>query len=106
VLDAVKDSAKREPPQETLLDQQILRTALALASSFLITDTSTNPDPHAGSTTWFVGLNQLVDLLVVLHAREELELETINAASKVSDVFFGVQVDMCQTAANLPGVFR
>ncbi|KAJ7890779.1 hypothetical protein B0H13DRAFT_1571324, partial [Mycena leptocephala] len=82
VLDAVKDSAKREPPQETLLDQQILRTALALASSFLITDTSTNPDPHAGSTTWFVGLNQLVDLLVVLHAREELELETINAASK------------------------
>ncbi|KAJ7904537.1 hypothetical protein B0H14DRAFT_2310485, partial [Mycena olivaceomarginata] len=64
------------------LDQETLRTALALASSFLVTDTATNSDPHVGSDTWFVGLNQLIDLLVALHARDELEIETINAASK------------------------
>ncbi|KAJ7129646.1 hypothetical protein C8R44DRAFT_700591 [Mycena epipterygia] len=77
VLDAIKSTTGTS----STLDQEVLRTALALSSSYLVTDTSTNPDPHAGSTTWFVGLNQLVDLLVALHAREELELETVNAAS-------------------------
>ncbi|KAJ7095408.1 hypothetical protein B0H15DRAFT_111732 [Mycena belliarum] len=79
VLEAIKSSTAATSPT---LDQAVLRTALALASSYLLTDTSTN-DPHAGSATWFVGLNRLVDLLVVLHTREELEIETVNAASKV-----------------------
>ncbi|KAF8195867.1 hypothetical protein K438DRAFT_1673763 [Mycena galopus ATCC 62051] len=80
VLNAIKSSRTEERPKT--LDQSILRTALELSSSFLVTDTSTNSDPQAGSDTWFMGLNQLVDLLVALHARDELEIETVNAASK------------------------
>nr|GAT59442.1 predicted protein [Mycena chlorophos] len=63
------------------LNQEVLRTALSLCSSYLVTDTSTNDDPTSGSQTWFTGLNQLVDLLVALHARDELEIDTLNAAS-------------------------
>ena len=33
-------------------------------------------------STWRVGFNRLVDVVVALHARGELELETLNAASK------------------------
>jgi len=33
-------------------------------------------------TTWYKGLNQLVELVIALHKRDELELETVNAASK------------------------
>ncbi|KAJ7047348.1 hypothetical protein C8F04DRAFT_1058504 [Mycena alexandri] len=82
VLDAIKSSTSTAPPNK--LDQEVLRVSLELASSFLVTDTSTNPDPHAGSHTWYTGLSQLVDILVAIHARdpEELELDTINAASK------------------------
>ncbi|KAJ7228669.1 hypothetical protein GGX14DRAFT_414188 [Mycena pura] len=89
VVDAIKSGTR---PSESTLDQEVLRTALALSSSYLVTDTSTNPDPNAGSRTWFVGLNQLVDLLVALHAREELEIETLNAASKALCCFFSVDV--------------
>ncbi|KAJ7682780.1 hypothetical protein DFH06DRAFT_304704 [Mycena polygramma] len=81
VIDAIKSSNTTGERAKTI-DQQILRAALDLASSYLVTDTSTNPDVHAGTDTWFKGLNQLVDLLAALHAREELELETVNAASK------------------------
>jgi hypothetical protein len=86
VLDAIKSSSTEErvTQPKPKLDQETLRTALALASSFLVTDTATNSDPHVGSDTWFVGLNQLIDLLVALHARDELEIETVNAASKVT----------------------
>ncbi|KAF7352774.1 hypothetical protein MVEN_01244000 [Mycena venus] len=81
VLDAIKSSSNTGERVKKL-DQSILRAAFSLASSFLVTDTSTNSDPHVGCDTWFVGLNHLVDLLVALHAREELELETVNAASR------------------------
>ncbi|KAF8913917.1 hypothetical protein CPB84DRAFT_1956717 [Gymnopilus junonius] len=64
----------------TTIDQAILRKCILLASSFLITDTTTDAD--RGIATWFAGLSRLVDLVIVLHKREELELETINCASK------------------------
>ncbi|TFK75890.1 hypothetical protein BDN72DRAFT_737555, partial [Pluteus cervinus] len=64
------------------LDQPILRQTLGLASSYLVTDTSTNPNPSAGITSWSVGFNRLVDIVVVLHVRKELELDTFNAASR------------------------
>ncbi|KAF7332228.1 hypothetical protein MKEN_00103800 [Mycena kentingensis (nom. inval.)] len=63
------------------LDQVVLRTSLELASSYLVTDTTTNV--ASGSQSWLTGLQQLVDILVALHARDELELDTLNAASKV-----------------------
>ncbi|KAJ7179116.1 hypothetical protein C8R46DRAFT_1072516 [Mycena filopes] len=78
VLDAIKSSTGAA----NKLDQDVLRVCLELASSFLVTDTSTNPDPHAGSQTWYTGLSQLVDLMVALHAMDQLELKTVNAASK------------------------
>ncbi|KAK2466226.1 hypothetical protein APHAL10511_001868 [Amanita phalloides] len=62
------------------LDQRVLRRCLGLASSFLITDTTINP--LTGADTWYTGFSRLVDIVVALHARGELELETINIASR------------------------
>jgi hypothetical protein len=39
-------------------------------------------NPAGGIVSWSAGFNRLVDILTVLHSREELELETVNAASK------------------------
>lgn len=36
----------------------------------------------SGLLTWNTGFNRLIDLLVVLHNRGDLELETVNQASK------------------------
>jgi len=69
------------------LDQDVLRRCLGLASSFLVTDTTMQPDQ--GIDTWFVGFSRLIDILVALHARNELELETINAASKACSECWG-----------------
>ena len=62
------------------IDQRALRQCLALASSYLITDTTMNPD-H-GHSNWSTGFSRLIDVLVVLHKRGELELDTFNAASR------------------------
>ncbi|KAG0709654.1 hypothetical protein DFH29DRAFT_885197 [Suillus ampliporus] len=62
------------------IDQAMLRRAIGLASSYLITDTSTNSE--SGIQTWCTGFHRLVDIMVVLHSRGELELETVNEASK------------------------
>lgn len=62
------------------IDQTVLRRAIGLASSYLITDASTNPE--GGIATWQTGFNRLVDVVVVLHHRGELELDTFNEASK------------------------
>jgi len=62
------------------IDQKVLQKCILLASSFLVSDTTT--DPERGVTTWFAGLSRLVDLVLVLHKRDELELETVNCASK------------------------
>jgi hypothetical protein len=61
------------------VDQALLRRCLGLTSSYLITDTSMNPD---GLFTWNTGFNDLVAVLIALHARGELEVETVNEASK------------------------
>ncbi|KAF8639766.1 hypothetical protein AX17_001027 [Amanita inopinata Kibby_2008] len=62
------------------IDQSILCHCLGLASSFLVTDTTINP--QTGLDTWYIGLNRLVDIVIALHARDELELNTINTASR------------------------
>ncbi len=62
------------------IDQSALRTCLELSSSYLVSDTTTNPT--GGINTWSAGLNRLVDILTALHARGELELETVNSASR------------------------
>ena len=62
------------------IDQGVVRKCLGLSSSYLITDTATNPTD--GMSSWCAGLSQIVDVLTALHSRDELELETINAASR------------------------
>jgi hypothetical protein len=64
----------------TTIDQGALRQCLGLSSSYLVSDTTTNPT--GGIVSWSAGLNRLVEVLTVLHKRGDLELETVNAASK------------------------
>jgi hypothetical protein len=62
------------------IDQNQIRHALALAASHLLADTAT--DAERGGARWAAGLHRLVDILVALHARDELELATVNEASR------------------------
>jgi hypothetical protein len=62
------------------IDQAALRQCLGLSSSYLVSDTTMNPT--SGIASWSAGLNRLVDVLTALHTRGELELETVNVASK------------------------
>jgi len=66
--------------KSSTITQTVLRDCINLASSFLVTDTTT--DPQEGISTWFLGLDHLVDLVVILHNRNELELETVDCASR------------------------
>lgn len=66
--------------QSGSIDQAVLRQCLGLSSSYLLTDGTMNSASGKGS--WSAGLNRLVDVLVALHARGELEHETVNEASK------------------------
>ena len=63
-----------------VFDQAALRYCLHLSSSYLVSDATTNP--ASGLTTWNSGFNRIIDVLDALHARGELELETVNAASR------------------------
>jgi len=62
------------------IDQAVLIDCLGLSSSFLMTDVTMNPT--TGLASWSTGFNRLVDIMVVLHRRGQLELSTVNAASK------------------------
>jgi hypothetical protein len=66
--------------RSSTIDQAALRHCLGLSSSYLVSDTTTNPT--GGIASWTAGLSRLVDVLTALHSRGELELETISAASK------------------------
>jgi len=65
---------------EQAIDQIKLRKCISLSSSYLIADTCMDPDN--GINTWFVGFSRLIDVVVALHARSELDIDTMNAASK------------------------
>lgn len=76
VIEVLSHTTRESQP----LDQDVLRQCLGLASSFLVTDVTMNPDQ--GMKTWTVGFNRLIDLVVALHAINALQVETIDAASK------------------------
>ncbi|ESK96002.1 hypothetical protein Moror_7347 [Moniliophthora roreri MCA 2997] len=78
VLSMLKKKMNRE--DSNTIDQTVLRHCIALSSSYLVSDTCM--DPEKGAHTWFTGFSHLVDVVVALHAKGQLELETINAASK------------------------
>jgi hypothetical protein len=62
------------------VDQAVLRHCLGLSSSYLMTDVTMNPT--TGLTSWDTGFNMLIDIMVALHRKGQLELATVNAASK------------------------
>lgn len=66
--------------RSSTIDQDVVRKCLGISSSYLITDTTTNP--MEGMDSWCAGLSHIVNVLTALHSRGELELETINAASR------------------------
>ncbi len=66
-------------PASGTIDQALLRQCIALSSSHLVTDATTNTD---GLDKWLTGFSRVVDVVVALHQRDELELETLSAASK------------------------
>lgn len=55
---------------------------MGLAPSYLILDTTTLSSSAMGVRAWMSGFHKLVDVMLALHAREELELETVNCASQ------------------------
>ncbi|CAK5263047.1 unnamed protein product [Mycena citricolor] len=72
VVDTIKASSSLALNE----NQAVIRSALALSPTFLLTDNCTNPD-SSGSDTWLLGLNHLADILVALHARNELEVDLV-----------------------------
>ncbi|TFK91808.1 hypothetical protein K466DRAFT_514552 [Polyporus arcularius HHB13444] len=81
------------------IDQMILRRCIGLASSYLVTDVTMNAEE--GARTWRAGFNRLVDVMVALHTRHELEVETVNTASKACSECWGVagswrEMDECR----------
>ena len=84
------------------IDQRALQRCLALASSYLVTDTSTDPD-H-GLNTWQTGFNRLVDVIVALNARGELDVATVSAASKACSECWSVAGTWRETEVSRDGV--
>jgi len=106
---AVVASLASMSSESGVIDQRMLRYFLALSPAYLLLDSTTNstssfepqqrssrdssprsdsssgspsPPPLSGIQTWDAGFNRLVDILLALHARGELELETLNVASQ------------------------
>ncbi|KAJ3880334.1 hypothetical protein F5051DRAFT_459454 [Lentinula edodes] len=79
VISMLKRMSK-DAPGEQVIDQTKLRRCISLSSSFLLSDTCMDPD-H-GVNSWFMGFSRLIDVIVALHVRSELDIETMNAASK------------------------
>ncbi|KAG9103149.1 hypothetical protein FRC06_000097 [Ceratobasidium sp. 370] len=64
------------------IDQTSLRTTMGLAASYLVLDTTTLSSSAVGIQTWSSGFHKLVDIMLALHARDQLELATVNTASQ------------------------
>ncbi|KAH8830926.1 hypothetical protein DL96DRAFT_1594842 [Flagelloscypha sp. PMI_526] len=64
------------------IDQPLLRQCLLLSASHLITDSTTRWSTQSGIDAWLVGFERLVDIVVALDAKDDLELETLDAASR------------------------
>ncbi|KAF5389051.1 hypothetical protein D9757_004892 [Collybiopsis confluens] len=73
-------NSRRRRGEQARVDQDLLRRCLSLSSSYLIADTCM--DPEHGVNTWFNGFNALIETIIALHKKEELDIETMNAASK------------------------
>jgi len=68
--------------QNPAIDQSMLRSFIALSPSYLVLDSTTYEQQIYGILQWSQGFHRLVDILITLHARGELELETLNTTSR------------------------
>ena len=80
------------------IDQTMLRRLLMLTPAYLIMENTINSD--GGLARWSAGFNRLVDVVLALHKKEQLETETVNEASKacsecwsVSGTYRGATMD-------------
>ncbi|KIJ56682.1 hypothetical protein M422DRAFT_22841 [Sphaerobolus stellatus SS14] len=62
------------------IDQTVLRRLIMLAPAYLIVDNTIGAE--GGLARWSSGFHRLVDLLLALDKKQQLELETMNEASK------------------------
>ncbi|KIO25024.1 hypothetical protein M407DRAFT_25664 [Tulasnella calospora MUT 4182] len=62
--------------------QADLRKLIALSPSYLIVDSTVHPNAADGVNQWALGLNRLCEVIIALHRKEELELETLNETSR------------------------
>ncbi|KAG8705443.1 hypothetical protein FRC12_000011 [Ceratobasidium sp. 428] len=68
--------------EKGVIDQVSLRSTMGLAPSYLILDTTTLPSSVVGIQTWSSGFHKLVDIMLALHARDQLEVATVSSASQ------------------------
>lgn len=95
----VVDVLARTTRQSGRIDQRVLRRSIGLASSYLVTDVTMNAEEGVG--TWRAGFNRLVDVMVALHMRQELEVETVSTASQACSECWSVagswrEMDECR----------
>lgn len=74
VVDAISHMT-RNPLSNGRLNQENLRNCLAMASSFMIADTTLNSE--SGIDSWTTGFKHLVELLLHLHRKGDLDPATM-----------------------------
>jgi hypothetical protein len=62
--------------------QEVLRTYIVVAPSFLMLDSSNTETTDAGIDEWATGMNNVLDILVALHSSSQLEYETVQTLTK------------------------
>jgi len=80
--EGVNRALSRMTAAHNAIDQVRLRYWLSLSPSFLMLDVSTTSPPTLGIERWKNGLHSLVNVVVALHAKDQLEFETIDEAAR------------------------
>ncbi|KAG9012653.1 hypothetical protein FRB94_005263 [Tulasnella sp. JGI-2019a] len=64
------------------IDQTKLRQLVILAPSYLVLDSTTYPTTAEGVAEWSQGMNRICDVVIALHRKSALDLETLNEVSR------------------------
>jgi len=80
--DAVLKILSRRTQSSGTIDQKELRNVIALAPSYLLVDSTVHPTTADGVNQWALGFNRLCEVIIALHRKSDLELETLNEASR------------------------
>jgi len=80
--EAVLRILSRMTQSKGTIEQASLRHVIALAPSYLVVDSTTQATPADGVNQWALGFNRLCEVIIALHRKSELEIETLNEASR------------------------